>query len=269
MIARKPGQREVDMSLVSRFHEAKAKRKTATEEELREAIAVLKKPNRALSVKDPMRPVERLNVVGISGRRVTAKKGVEVGVTPRREHKTHNALFGESVPTAPGFAFEQYQSIPSTNPFVPSSATKAPKAASLSASQAVAVKTSYHQHPALFETPSRKVSRKVDVFARTPIYDDVEGVVPQSSIKKQTRHLNTSFDRSPATDIGPQPVSRSSPVPGPSINVGQTPVKVATLQVDKDVDTIPRFETAARPVVQASSIYDTLGWGNDEIDELM
>lgn len=45
-------QREVDLSAISNATEAKLRRKASVEEELRGAIATLKKPNRTLAVKE-------------------------------------------------------------------------------------------------------------------------------------------------------------------------------------------------------------------------
>lgn len=46
------GQREVDLSAITKYHEAKARQKDNVERELKDAIATLKKPNRGLAVKD-------------------------------------------------------------------------------------------------------------------------------------------------------------------------------------------------------------------------
>ena len=45
-------QREVDMSAMTKYHEAKAKKKANVDDELKNAIATLKKPNRGLAVKE-------------------------------------------------------------------------------------------------------------------------------------------------------------------------------------------------------------------------
>lgn len=63
--SRKLIHREVDLRAVSTSHESKLKKKALVEEELRNAITVLKKPNRGLAVKDYVGSAEqRTEVVG-------------------------------------------------------------------------------------------------------------------------------------------------------------------------------------------------------------
>ena len=52
-------QREVDLSAVSQATEAKLKRKASVEQELKGAIATLKRPNPRLAVKELMESAER------------------------------------------------------------------------------------------------------------------------------------------------------------------------------------------------------------------
>lgn len=54
-------QREVDLSAITKFHEAKARKKDNLEKKLRDAIATLKKPNRGLAVKDLAEEAEARN----------------------------------------------------------------------------------------------------------------------------------------------------------------------------------------------------------------
>lgn len=62
-------QREVDLSAISNATEAKLRRKASVEEELRGAIATLKKPNRSLAVKELNESFEqRLPGAGASSR---------------------------------------------------------------------------------------------------------------------------------------------------------------------------------------------------------
>jgi len=62
-------QREVDLSAMTNATEAKLRRKASVEEELRGAIATLKKPNRSLAVKELNEPFEqRLFGAGASSR---------------------------------------------------------------------------------------------------------------------------------------------------------------------------------------------------------
>lgn len=52
-------QREVDLSAVSQVTEAKLKKKASVEQELKGAIAALKRPNPRLAVKELMESAER------------------------------------------------------------------------------------------------------------------------------------------------------------------------------------------------------------------
>jgi len=62
-------QREVDLSAVSHATEVRLKKKAIIEEELRGAIATLKKPNRGLAIKEFIESVEqRVSSVGTSSR---------------------------------------------------------------------------------------------------------------------------------------------------------------------------------------------------------
>lgn len=51
-------QREVDLSAMTKFNEARARKKANVEDELKTAIATLKKPNRGLAVKEVMADAE-------------------------------------------------------------------------------------------------------------------------------------------------------------------------------------------------------------------
>lgn len=53
-------QREVDMTVISKFNEGKARKKAKVEEELRDAITALKKPNRGLVTSDYFRTADKL-----------------------------------------------------------------------------------------------------------------------------------------------------------------------------------------------------------------
>ena len=66
-------QREVDLNAISHATEMKLKRKALVEEELKGAIATLKKPNRCLAVKEFVESIEqRVPTTGVSSRSMSS-----------------------------------------------------------------------------------------------------------------------------------------------------------------------------------------------------
>lgn len=79
-------QREVDLSAISNATEAKLRRKASVEEELRGAIATLKKPNRTLAVKELVESIEhRVHSAGASSRSKSSTQYRTLNTTKLRQ----------------------------------------------------------------------------------------------------------------------------------------------------------------------------------------
>ena len=92
--SKKLAQREIDMSAIQRFNEAKSRKKAAVEQELASAIDKLKKPKRREVAREYVEEVEgrgkrpRLDArsaSGVGGAHSTRGAGVQVGATPRKD----------------------------------------------------------------------------------------------------------------------------------------------------------------------------------------
>ena len=134
MTSKKLNQREVDMSAITRFNESKSKKKAAIDQELHDAIATLKKPNREQAVKDYVDAAERRGGMGNAQPNKSNKLGlaakrrlnVQVDATPMRKQKTRREIDdgASAQPTFLEASPPSQNMISSTMPVVPSSSKK-------------------------------------------------------------------------------------------------------------------------------------------------
>lgn len=160
-------QREMDFGVIAKFNEAKSRKKVSVEQELQDAIATLKKPNRGLAVKEfadasdsrklPVfgrsrgnehainRNINLLIVPGTNNNSRPSLAGPQIKATPKRLNKTK-----DMVSTTPARAGEEESDMPeqivtSSCPCIPSSTMRP---------QSIMDSASRRSNP-VFETPSK------------------------------------------------------------------------------------------------------------------
>ena len=257
----KLSQREVDMTAIAKFSQTKVKRKPSVDKELEDAIATLRKPNRGKAVGEYVTTLET-NKSQLSKKPwLKSRLDVEVGATPRREHKTTDLL--QTYEGLTGQACPNDFPIPSTAPRNPSQprriigitdSTIRPTASSAQASR---------DRNAVFQTPSDRPSKKAQ--RRSPPVSNSEGgtFVP-SSTRKLTGVVSLAVTPVKSSGKLEEVILQSSP---PDIAVGT--------RMECEVQTPPARRAveapSARPVAKASgtSIYASLGWDDDDVDELL
>ncbi|KAH6615208.1 DNA replication regulator SLD3-domain-containing protein [Boeremia exigua] len=258
--------REMDLTATSAAAAAKLKHKARVEDDLKEAIATLKKPNRDLAAGSYMADVERRGLGSANRSRKPANpvrkvvKDVQVTATPRAARRTKNVVEQTPVhyhqnPFARPTATEP---APLSDLCIPSSGVRRPSSVVPGTIQRSVTVRELAQ-PGIAETPSKAPITKVFTSgaARRTIF--------ATPVKSATRLFPE--DPHPTSDVFETPIKAAgSPPPAhkhttPPIVVS-TPLKEAVL----DVDVAPiSFETPVKRTEEAS-IYDVLGWNDDDDD---
>ena len=228
-------RRQVDLNTISAATEAKLKRKAIIEEELKEAITTLKKPNRGLAIKEFVEASEQRTFASkrkkdVAERRVLQSvRNVQVLATPKHERKI-DALAMESQKKEPVLVDP-----PCSGEFVPASVMKP--------NTRIPPSTAYS---VIADTPSRGPAKTVSFFGTAAVAGTPErstqGVssfrIPSSAVKSMDRVAGIT--QTPSKDCIDRSITATTVVT-------KTPSKM-----NKD---------------QRESIYDALGW-NDDVDEL-
>ncbi|QDS74386.1 hypothetical protein FKW77_005480 [Venturia effusa] len=284
--------RQIDMFAISAATEAKQKQKAKIQEDLKNAVDILKKPNRGQAVKDYVDASEQRSLGSASMRKKTGTnrkifQNVQVSATPRTGRKRD--AFRPAVPSYAQAAHAldlDIPPLPSSEFMIPSSAIRPPQFTGSGTAT-----SSSHVHPhGVAETPSRGKSKMVTVDSSPPtmhqedVQDDFIQATPTkvktsfTDYLKQKVALNGTAD-SPDQESQLQKRSRPEFVtprePNPIFSTPikpasalATPVKSASRPTalaqtpDARKEELPESEVEVEP-----SIYDALGW-NDDYDEL-
>jgi DNA replication regulator SLD3 len=254
--------RELDLTTPSAAVTAKLKQKQRVEEDLKEAITALKKPNRGLAVGGYVDEVERRGISSASRSRKqpnpTRKvvKDIQVTATPRVGRRTKDIM--EQTPShhshiSNPFARFSTSAVPSPGAFcIPSSGSRQPAVVPGTAHRSATGRNLVHHNIA--ETPSKAPSAK--------LFDS--GAVRRTIFATPSKP-NTSAATDRHIFETPGKAVRSSPPA--SANVSQTAV-VATPTKPTSVpytDAIPA-PWSNKDRTEESSIYAALGWDDDDDD---
>lgn len=284
-------RRQVDLNSLSTASEAKLKRKAAIEDELKDAITAIKKPNRGLAIKDYNEATEQRAFASTSKRKQHPAKrilqnveNVQVMATPRNVRKV-NAFLAKST--------ERTAHKPADNLLPPSSSCVPASSIRPRGHGSGSHKKSHQFHPyakptgGVSETPSRGPARTVSFFpvATSGTPDGKQSVstfkIPSSAIKAMDRVAG--IEHTPSKNRFERPLS--SKKSDAYMHIMHTPSKQRSNAVDEAIMSTPveatgfadqtRLEEVdenTREVENKSgklneSIYDALGW-NDDADEL-
>lgn len=269
--AKRVENREVDLNAAARQHESKLKKVQMLvdqKKELDAAIQALRKPNRELVAKDIAEDADKRTSGGSSRKqknpvRNPMGQGVQVMATPKGPRKKD---VGELPPLPKDFvgaAADECTSPSRSAGIVPGSAVR-PR--SFSAFPVPGSDANHGDNGAVQETPSRNPPQQVPA-----------GVVEQSPLggsgnlfRVPSRPAPRSTDVAPSTPVSARRATMSHFKPGPakSSMVMETPPK------NPRPDTAgsgPVSTPAKRPVPESvpvtpeKSIYEQLGWDDDEL----
>lgn len=258
--------REIDLVTTSAAATAKMKQKQRVEEDLKEAISALKKPNRGLVLGDYMADVERRGVGSSSKSRKPANpvrkvvRDVQVTATPRAGRRTKDVV-GQT-PT------RHY-----SNPFVRQVVSEAPPPSSDFCIPSSSVRPAPCMIPATAERNTTRRAQSYEGIAETPSKAPntktfTSGTARRSIFATPTKGMPSSPDRWPpvAPPVLETPIkSIDSSPPIAQLNIRSSPGLTTPRQVVAmpDAATRPSPPKAGEP-----SIYDALGWNDDDDDML-
>ena len=224
---------EVDMTAISRFNESRSRKSSGVDTELQDAIATLKKPNRARAVREYVDSAESRNPAMPRKPWLKSRMPSEVGATPRKEHKFKRP--------AQEFSNQVSHLQEADEDQIPSTALQSTpiKSRGRQVEDSIERSTSHSRlllsrQTNVLETPSRKVSKWKDALDMPETQDDE--LVPASSFKP------------PAQAASQDDVVRRSSSPFRGGSEGKT---------DAQHDILNK------------SIYQTLGWDDDDYDQYM
>ncbi|KAF2813296.1 uncharacterized protein BDZ99DRAFT_438346 [Mytilinidion resinicola] len=286
-------KREVDLTTKSATALAKISRQKRVEEELKDAISTLKKPQRGLAVGGYVEDAEKRGLGSANRSRKSANptrkvlQNVQVTATPRRVRKTKDIA---QTPFRSG-GFDDLPPSSSTS-CIPSSAVRPP--ASVIPGTEIR-RTAPGASHGIAETPSRGPGRKSVSFFNTdsqaqkappefrlpvPIFENkslVDGVIPHTPSKSRMRRMGIETESSEPATILSTPFKPSGTnglnVSRPEAIVFSTPVRKPTLENAASAldETVPTVEAlgggggaAGMVADKEKSIYDVLGWDDDD-----
>jgi len=302
-------QREVDMSAMTKFKGLKLKKIVAVEQELKDAIATLKKPNRSIAVKDyvddadrraaaavirphskshstftkaaPVNPCKESSALA----RVRSARDVQVTATPKRSKKTKDEVAVTPHQRSSNLYVDPEDSLSASNPCIPSSAIRS---VTIGRMRDLAQNSSHtilerHGYPVVEETPSRGPAKHS--FPLTPIGENrmanvgpsshdklhhnkqsaVKIAIPDMMSRTWGNNVTLNNTRLPCESPPkkhqpetPHTAGGSTEAKPPYINQRHP---LLSFSATKDCN--PRASGAQR------SIYESLGWDDNDMDELM
>lgn len=261
--------REMDLTATSAAAAAKLKHKARVEDDLKEAIATLKKPNRDLAAGAYMAEIEKRGSGPAKRSRKPANpvrkvvKDVQVTATPRASRMMKNVI--EQTPV-------HYHQNPFTRPpsdeadhmsdlCIPSSGIRQMTTLVTGTTQRSVTAREIWQ-PGVAETPSKSPTTQLFTSgsARRTIF--ATPVKSSTRLFPQDPHTASSIFETPIKAAGSPPFTTRAATPPV---IADTPVKVTAAHVD----TAPVvFATPAKQSQDERSIYDALGWNDDDDDDL-
>lgn len=256
--------REMDLTATSAAAAAKLKHKARVADDLKEAIATLKKPNRDLAAGRYMAEIEKRGLGSANRSRKQANpmrkvvKDVQVTATPRVGRRTKNMV--EQTPVHyhqdPFVRPPPTEAMSQSDLVIPSSGIRQPSSVVPGTIQRSVTARELAQ-PGIAETPSKAPTTKLFISgtARRTIF--------ATPVKSSTRLFDA--DPHPTSNIFETPVKavRSSP---PTENNAMPPVIAATpvkAAISREQIAPIAFATPAKQA-EEPSIYDALGWNDDD-----
>ncbi|KAF2632047.1 hypothetical protein BU25DRAFT_406562 [Macroventuria anomochaeta] len=256
--------REMDLTTTSAAVAAKLKHKARVEDDLKEAIATLKKPNRDLAAGSYMAEIEKRGLGSANRSRKPANpvrkvvKDVQVTATPRVGRRTKNVI--EQTPVhyyQDPFVRSTATAVAPLSDFcIPSSGVCQPSSVVPGTIQRSATARELAQ-PGVAETPSKAPTTKLFTSgaARRTIF--VTPVKSSTRLFEADLHPTSNIFETPVKAVGSSPHTDTNMMPPV---IAATPIKAMFLSEE----TAPiAFATPAKQA-EEPSIYDALGWNDDD-----
>lgn len=256
--------REMDLTATSAAAAAKLKHKARVEDDLKEAIATLKKPNRDLAAGSYMAEIEKRGLGSANRSRKQANpvrkvvKDVQVTATPRVGRRTKNVI--EQTPVHyhqdPFARPATTEALPQSDFFIPSSGVRKPSSVVPGTNQRSVMARELAQ-PGIAETPSKAPTTKLFTSgaARRTIFS--------TPVKSSTRLFEA--DPHPTSNIFETPVKAVSS--SPPIDTHEVPPIIAATPIRAAVsceEIAPIVFATPAKRAEEPSIYDALGWNDDD-----
>jgi DNA replication regulator SLD3 len=248
--------REIDLTTPSAAVSAKLKQKKRVEEDLKEAITALKKPNRGLAVGGYVDDLEKrsLGSVGRSKKASATRKvkDIQVSATPRGVRRTRDI---ERTPFHNPF---RDQEAPSSSLCIPSSGVRQAVPATVQRT------TTRNVEPNVAETPSKPTSRedlvgpaRRIIFA-TPVKGRPAPTEASAIFSTPVKAASPAIFCTPTRTLASSPPIASTPyAPAVSAPPTETLAPLAELPV-------PIFATPAKRIVEEPpDLFQALGWDDD------
>ncbi|KAJ4355094.1 hypothetical protein N0V95_003257 [Ascochyta clinopodiicola] len=256
--------RELDLTTTSAAAAAKLKHKARVEDDLKEAIATLKKPNRDLAAGSYMADLEKRGLGSANRSRKPANpvrkvvKDVQVTATPRAGRRTKNVV--DQTPLH--YHYDPFtrpaatEAAPLSELCIPSSGVRQPSSVIPGTIQR-SVTARELARSGVAETPSKAPAAKMFTSgaARRTIF--ATPVKTSTRFFQDDEHQTSNIDETPVKTVGSSPPTATDMIPP---IVAATPVRATV----SDVDTAPiAFATPAKRADEPS-IYEALGWNDDD-----
>jgi DNA replication regulator SLD3 len=256
--------RELDLTTPSAAATAKLKQKQRVEEELKDAITALKKPNRGLAAGGYVEDVERRGLGSTSRSRKQLNpmrkvvKDVQVTATPKVGRRTKDMV--ENTPSHHHYISNPFARLstsaapPSSDFFIPSSASRQPAIVPGTVHRSATGRHIAHQNVA--ETPSKAPNTKAfdSGAARRTIFATPSK--PTLASTGRTVHSASHVFESPVKAVGSSPTTTASL---PHTAIAATPIKPFSVSVRNVSPAV-----SSQPAEEEVSIYASLGWDDDD-----
>ncbi|KAL8803568.1 MAG: hypothetical protein Q9200_006149 [Gallowayella weberi] len=282
--SRRYSQREVDFAAISQAKESRIKKKAIIQQELQGAIAVLKKPNPRMAVKEFVESVERRATGGKSKKsknpvRNPFAPSVQIMATPSANRRRDVYASQPSQLQKPVVMQEEAEEIPlSSCTRVPASVVKTPAGVQVGRGSAMSRRGLMGT---IEQTPTRRPSKlsRTNGMRKANLDTAEQAIAATPSSVRTARHPASVLESSQTT--ADQPLPESFGVRGtlarkastgletrpawPAVEGG--PVKPLG-SVSANVAGMSKNMTSS-PIQKADpSIYQSLGW-DDDVDELL
>lgn len=251
--------REVDLGSTSGTSAARMRQRKKVEEDLKEAISALKKPNRELAASSYADDIEKRGLGLTNKSRKPANpvrkiiQDVQVTVTPRMGKRTKNIV--EQTPIHQRNPFPrslQSEALPSSDFCIPSSAVRpAPSRIPSAVGRSGTARTL--APPVVAETPSKPSARSFIASTKT---DNMIFATPMKKLDLSPNSPIHGADTTPTKAMTSSPQNSFTTLPH---TLFETPVKGVSTPSKKALPTVSDVINAEEP-----SIYDALGWNDDD-----
>ena len=255
--------REMDLTSTSAAAAAKLKHKARVEDDLKEAIATLKKPNRGMAAGSYMADIEKRGLGSANRSRKPVNpvrriaNNVQVTATPRASRRTKNVI--EQTPVH--YRHDPFTVLAATEPAplnhlcVQSSGVR-PTSSVVSSTIQRNTTTRELAHSGIAETPSKAPTTKVFTSgaARRTIF--ATPVKASAQLFREDVHSTSNVFETPVKTIGSSPLMAkdiTSPI------IAATPVKTTVSNFG-----VAPIALATPAKAEEPSIYDALGWNDDD-----